>query len=248
MFASSVSQEVQIGPRLPHADVIALQEIENIDVLDDLVGKLSTMGVSYPHFWIGKGSDNKTGQDVALLSKFPNQGEVIRSYPNEREIYELEMDPGKEKDTGLSKALKVDLAVHGETISVFVFHLKSQLGGDVSDHQRYAQSALVRRVTLPLLQQHTNVIVMGDLNADRASRTLMRLRGREDVYADLTQTVYHEAFKGKKWTHEFDGRNQQLDHILVSSSLRKKIVSGKVIDSHGKESSDHFPIVVTLDL
>ena len=89
---------------------------------------------------------------------------------------------------------------------------------------------------------------MGDLNADRGSKTLLRIRGFDDVYTDLFQTVYYENFLGDKWTYSYQGRPQQLEQILLSKSLYEKFESGTMQYGHKKEVSDHFPIIVTLDL
>ena len=230
------------------ADVVALQEIENKSVLEDLQTRLQTIGVSYSHAWIGKGTDTATGQDVALLSKFPKDGGLIQKYPNERETYKTENDPGNENDTGLSKVLRVNLNVDSKKVSVFVFHLKSQRGGGVSDSQRLSQASIVRRITLPFINKKEMFVVMGDMNADRGSPSLLRMRGFDDVYADLVQPVHDDDFSGDKWTYKFNGRTQQIDHILLSPSLRKSFKNGKINYTHGKETSDHFPIVVTVDI
>lgn len=228
------------------ADVVALQEVENEGVVKDLVAKLKMKGLEYPYYWVGKGND-PTGQDVAVLSKFPRSGNLVRSYSDEREYYLTESDPGNESNTGLSKALRVDLEVHGEEVSVFVFHLKSQLGGHVSDSQRQAQASIARRITLPLIREGKKLIVMGDLNADRGSKTLLRLRGFDDIDADLSQITNHRNFKGSKWTYEYQGRTQQIDHILVSPMLRKNIKSGKVIEFHDETVSDHNAIFANFE-
>jgi len=231
-------------------DVLAVQEIENEAVLDDLIDKLSSVGLDYDHTWISKGADNTTGQDVAILSKFPAfSGEsIIREYPNERESYLTENDRGNEDDMRLSKALRVDLNINGQQIPIFVFHLKSQRGGIESDNQRLAQASIVRRITLPLIKDDMKFVVMGDLNADRGSPTLLRLRGFDDIYADLVQPVHNDKFSGDKWTYKYDGRTEQIDHILLSPALRKSVVSGKISYGHDDKTSDHKPIIIVLDI
>jgi len=230
------------------ADVIALQEIESMDVANDLNTHLKTIGVDYPHAWIGLGSDSTTGQDVALLSKFPKDGLLVQKYPNDRESYLTENDAGNERDTGLSKVLRVDLKINGEVLSVLVFHLKAQPGGSMSDNQRLAQASIIRRITLPLIHDEQKFVVMGDMNADRGSPSLLRMRGFDDVYPDLTQPVHHKKFSGDKWTYKYHGRTTQIDHILLSPTLRKSIKEGSIDYSHDEMTSDHFPVILTLDL
>jgi len=230
------------------ADVIALQEVEDASVVSDLQTTLQGRGVDYPHSWISKGADSYTGQDVALLSKFPSSGPPVREYPNERETYMKEIDAGNEGDTGLSKVLRVDLNISGKTLPVFVLHLKSQIGGFEADQKRLAQASIIRRLTLPLIEAGEKFVVMGDLNADRGSPTLRRIRGLDDVFADLSQPAHSDRFEGDKWTYRYAGRGQQIDHILLSPTLRKSLQSGQVIYGHGEDVSDHSPLLVTVEL
>jgi hypothetical protein len=98
------------------ADVIALQEIEHSTILIQLQDKVRDLGTNYPHAFISQGSDSFTGQDVAVLSKFAAVGAPIRRFPDERETYDSEEDPGAETDTGLSKVLAVTLDVAGTEV------------------------------------------------------------------------------------------------------------------------------------
>jgi len=232
------------------ADIIALQEIESLQVVNDLNKKLADISVEYPYVWISNSTDDITGQNVALLSKYPKaHGTNIEDrYINERETYLTENDQGNESEAELSKALRVDLEFDGKELTVFVFHLKSQRGGSVSDQRRIAQASIVRRLTLPLIQSGKRMIVMGDMNADRGSPTLKRLRGFDDIYADLIQPIHNQNFNGDKWTYKYDGRTQQLDHILLSPSLRETFTSGHIQSDYNRKTSDHLILVLTLNL
>ena len=228
------------------ADVIALQEIENEEVLKELQSALNQLGLNYPHRFIC-GCKDPTGQDVALLSKFSASGTVVTSFNHERKLYLTEEDRFNESETGLSKSLMVPLNIKDEVVNVFVFHLKSQRGGYVADKQRQAQAKIVRRITLPYLNKNENVIVMGDLNAEPGSKTLHTIRGFDDVYTNLYQTTNDDDFQGNKSTYIFNGRNQQIDHILLSRDLHKRFSSGQVYSGHGKDVSDHNAIKVSID-
>lgn len=242
--------KVALAIHKTQSDVVALQEVENLGVLKALNAKLRALGVDYPYVFISKSGDRFTGQNVALLSKFPQapNGRYIQAYPDEYEGYLTENDRGNEDQTSLSKVLRVDLEIENEIYSVFVLHLKSQRGGDPADRKRLAQASIVRRLTLPLIQQKQKVVVMGDLNADRGSPTLNRLRGLDDIYSDLYQPVHHKHFKDDRWTYKYKGRTQQLDHILLSPALRKAMVGGYIQYGHDHLTSDHFPMIIRLEL
>ena len=232
------------------ADVIALQEIENLEVLSNLNKKLKNYNSSYKYLWISQTGDDFTGQNVALLSRHPQfkNSMVVTAYPKEIEYYLTEKDRGSERETGLSKALRVDLEIEKSVYSVFVFHLKSQSGGINADQKRLAQATIVRRITQPLISQGENVLIMGDLNADRGSPSLLRIRGFDDIYSGLYQPIYSDKFKGDKWTYKYKGRAKQLDHILISNSVKNKIRKGHINYDHSYSTSDHYPLILTLDL
>lgn len=244
---SEAINAVAIAIKALDADVVALQEVENDGVVKDLQEKLASIGVSYPFRWISKGKDNQTGQDVALLSVFDTTGTVINEY-DDREGYLTEQDAGNEKSTGLSKVIRVDLKIGDKELPVFVLHLKSQRGGYESDRQRLAQASIVRRITLPLIHGGFPFVVMGDLNADRGSAALLRLRGFDDIYSDLYQPVHNKHFSGDKWTYRYKGRTQQIDHILLSPLLRKSVKQGLIIRHDGEAVSDHFPVVLKIEI
>ncbi|GKS59864.1 hypothetical protein YTPLAS18_34000 [Nitrospira sp.] len=94
----------------------------------------------------------------------------------------------------------------------------------------------------------------GDFNADRGDPTLRRIRGRDDIWEDLIETGQYSFFdptqQVTRWTYEFRGVRQQLDHILISQSVKdaSKKVSPRVLDQTNPRVSDHRPFVLTLDL
>jgi len=59
---------------------------------------------------------------------------------------------------------------------------------------------------------------------------------------------------GERWTNEFNGERHQIDHILISHSVRDAFKKPKAhvlavtkTLSNGKPASDHRPFVVTLE-
>jgi endonuclease/exonuclease/phosphatase family metal-dependent hydrolase len=148
----------------------------------------------------------------------------------------------------LSKVLTVHLDINGTELSVMVLHLKSGRGGLTSDQQRIAQASIIRRVTLTWIQDARHFVVMGDLNADIGRPSLRRIRGRDDVQADLIQVAHADEFTGDKWTQWFDGRGYYIDHILMSPSLRGWLRQASVLFGHAPTISDHFPLVTVVDV
>lgn len=223
-----------------NADILALQEVENLKTLTDLNKALGDR--AYPYVFIGHGMDPFTGQDVAILSRFPNVTEPFHRF-TDTEPYLTEY--GDPRQARLSKAMRVDLEINGAPVSVFTVHLKSKRGGVTSDHQRLAQATIFRRLTRSLLEGRNNVVVMGDLNDVPKSPSLRRLRGWGDPGPDLRQTN-GAIKKAERWTHEHKGKQNYIDHILVSPSLKGNVKTANVIGGWDRKTSDHRAVVVTL--
>ncbi|MCY4441226.1 MAG: endonuclease/exonuclease/phosphatase family protein [Deltaproteobacteria bacterium] len=163
-----------------NADVLALQEIESQSTLEDLVEALEERGKSYPYFWIGAGTDPFTGQDVAVLSRYPNLTEPIRAYPALRA--EFHTDKGYPRLAALQKFMRVDIEISGEPVTIYALHLKSRRGnGITTSGERMAQARLIRRLVRANLEKgRPNIVVMGDFNDGPESDTLREIRGLND--------------------------------------------------------------------
>ena len=100
------------------------------------------------------------------------------------------------------------------------------------------------------------VIIAGDLNDDRGQPALRRMRGFDDIWPDLIETGDVEFFAttdlGSRWTYEFQGQRNQIDRILLSSSIEgiavTRGIKPRVPDQTNPLASDHRPFVLTLDL
>ena len=105
------------------ADVIALQEVEDHRAVERLNDALEERNKSYPFFWVGAGTDPFTGQDVAIMSRYPNITEPILAYPTLRQDFNSE--EGYARVAALQKFMRVDLEILGEAVAVYALHLKS---------------------------------------------------------------------------------------------------------------------------
>lgn len=241
-----------------NADVLALIEIGKDDDFEALKQSIASRDVNYPYIELCKSSD-PTGQHVALFSKY-KLDDVSSTIPGRESYYKELDDADSEDDTGISKGLYAKLSAGNNSVYVYVVHLKSERGGHESDAQRIAQASIIRRNYLPHLKKGEHVIVMGDLNDGRGQPTLRRIRGFDDIEADLIQTGNEEYFDsnelGSRWTHEYKGIRYQIDHILISRSMKGACKRGKInasvqpitrkfsgIDEY---ISDHRPFILDL--
>jgi endonuclease/exonuclease/phosphatase family metal-dependent hydrolase len=240
------------------ADVIALQEIENLDTLKRFRSSYLT-GASYPHVALIEGNDPRR-IDVAVLSKLPIV--KIRSYQHLR----------SGRSALFSRdCLEVDVEYkRGAVLTLYVNHLKSMMGGRAETRaKRLAQSAEVVDIVKARFGAKAGAhpfIVLGDLNdyleTDAQGKTgisaLASWGQVENVIARLPAQ--------EQWTHFWNKGNEykQLDYILPSKSLASSLVglpeivrkglptratryTGPRFPGVGKntpKASDHCPVVV----
>lgn len=241
------------------ADVLGLTEVGDQAAVQALVEALKKKGVDYPHWKVCQSGDTGTGQHVAILSKFPLK-DVVPNFPD-RGLYFAESDYEQTYSTDITKGMKATVTAHGIDLNVFVFHFKSERGGEDSDQKRLMQAEIARRVSLPYLQQGQHVVVMGDLNSEPRHEVLLTLRGFRDIGEELLQTgdLYYFDDPKVRWTYNYRGQMEQLDHILLSMSLtdlcgtndyrqKKWGIQTTIIPTNNEAISDHNAVVVQLNL
>ncbi len=239
------------------ADVLGLTEVGDKKAVQALVDALKKQGVEYPHWSVCQSEDTGTGQFVALLSKYPLK-DIVPNFPN-RGLYFTESDYDQEASTGISKGMKATVTLQDKALHVFLFHFKSERGGEESDQQRLMQAEIARRVTLPYIQRGEHVVIMGDLNSEPRHEVLLTLRGFRDIEEELLQTgdLYYFEETETRWTYNYRGQREQLDHILLSLSLREACqennyrkkqwgIKTTIVPTPKEEISDHNAVLVDL--
>ena len=234
------------------ADMIVLTEVGDSSDVQLLLNEIEAEGTSYPHYAVGISTDYATGQHVAILSKIPF-GSVSGTIPGRESFWEEPDDPETHEDTGISKGMSVSFTFAGRTIRLYGVHFSSESGGYEQDQQRIAQASIVRRNFLPHLNNGEIIIVAGDLNDRRGQPAINRIRGLDDIYGDLIQTGLARYFEedewDTRWTYQYEGIYQQIDHILISYNAKEVLHRSKGIQAstldHGNElASDHRPFIV----
>ncbi len=247
------------------SDVLVLTEVGNQSEVKLLQQQLKDRGQHYPFWAVCESKDRGTGQHVAILSRWKIKEEDL--FIPGREFYIAEEDdPAEEiKDTGLSKAMRVVLTHKNREFIIYGAHLISERLGPEDDFKRLAQASILRRHMLKDLQDGKFVIVAGDFNDHRGQPPLQRLRGLDDIFEDFIQTGYTRYFDKDKydtrWTYEYMGERQQIDHILISLSLKEACLRGGIkarttapnpavrrIDNREVRVSDHRALTVQLIL
>lgn len=245
------------------ADVIVLQEVENLEVLKRFRANYLGGFRAYPHAVVVDGNDPRK-IDIAVLSKYPLTH--LRSYQ------ELKASPRKRGFIFSRDCLEVDVDIGGNTLTLFGNHFKSMVGGrNRTRKRRMLQAATVKQLVRQRFGDKPGeqpFIILGDFNDyandDKEGKSGIRSLVRWNQIYDVNR----ELPPDERWTHYFKGRRKysQLDYILVSNALRDRIrevyierrgqppraerFTGKRFPgvSNKKKASDHCPVVVELEL
>ena len=242
-----------------NADIIGLQEADSLNGLDHF-NSLYLGGLRYQHRILIDSHDPRH-IDVAVLSRLPIVS--IRTCRHERN------DQGNEFRFSRD-CLVVDADSNGKTLTLFVNHFKSMLGGrDQTKKKRVEQAKRVAALVderFAAVNFNANFVVLGDLNDYIDPKTGIR----DIVEHPGVENVLNRLPEADRWTHYFNGQNEyrQLDYLLLSKGLaqqnqgqpqvmrkglpfRADRYDGPRFDGVGfdnPKSSDHAPLFMDVDL
>ena len=201
-----------------NTDIIALEEVENEQVLKALVG-----GSEYKFIAFSKAKNSPVG--LALVSKIKPSGSEIFEVPNVK----------------TRNILKVVFEVEGKKFSVFVNHFPAYKNG--INMQKKAE-----RTLRAALANEQNAIVLGDFNSPYGQKSILNdiiaTRGYYDLYSFLApKDRYSHAVHGKKRAIDHVllspsfMANGDLSYIAGSFEVFKPSF---VLDEHGFAKSDLY--------
>lgn len=223
------------------ADVITLQEVENLGVLEDFLDEY--LPGQFEHAVLVEGNDGR-GIDVAVISKFPvtnvaSHKDNTFPVPDSNETTQFRRD-----------ALRVDLQVGEYPFTVYTVHLKSRRGGAASYPQRKAEAEELRRIVNEQMSPFPSnrFVVTGDFNASPRNREMLEFysgNGGDEPLVD--------SLEGKPWSERdtWPARNPewQLDHIVYPEHMRDNLVDSHVNDDpEAATASDHRLLLATFTL
>ena len=254
-----------------NADVLALQEVEDLEVLKRFRDRMLGGREAYPHALVIDGNDGRR-IDVGLLSRFPivHARSWQHLWEGDRPVFDRD-------------CLEVDIQVPGNgLLTLFVNHFKSMRSdGDkrpraATAPRRRQQAESVRRIVEQRFGSdpgRANFVILGDLN-DRRTDDKEGPSGLGPLLDwEAVVDVVQRLPPGEQWTHFYKGgrrrpsRYQQLDYLLLSRSLAEKNPALPHIERSGQpkradrfrgerlsgigrdrpKASDHCPIVMQLD-
>ncbi len=167
------------------------------------------------------------------------------------------IDPTNAAFGSSRKPLVMDMNVGGQQIIVVSNHFNSK-GGDQplfgpnqppvndSETQRLAQAQAVAAFVQGILaiKPNANIIVTGDLNDFQFASSL------QPLYAAGLTNMVDTLAPGERYTYNYQGNAQALDHMFVSASLLGA-ASLDIVHANSEfrtQVSDHDPLLMTLNL
>ena len=190
------------------ADVIALQEVDNLEVLRRFRADY-LRNMHYDHAMLVDGNDPRH-IDVGLLSRLPIVH--VRSYHHLRSG----RSPVFSRD-----CLEADILAGSRTLTLFVNHFKSMMGGRAQTKaRRRKQAEAVRRIVEDRFGEAAGSepwMICGDLND--------YVDGKEGIAPvtgwDQVENVLNRLPEEDRWTHFYEDQREyrQLDYLLVSQGL-----------------------------
>lgn len=206
-----------------NADIIALQEIENLQALIDLRFALKQKGLYYEHYAI---ADKKnTTVKVAMLSKIPLMyaKEVVVTWTQEHR-----------------NILEAKLKIENHELYIFVNHWKAKSGPE----SKRVVSAKTLKKRIEEIGYDKNIILLGDFNSDyeeyikfakkRQLNDTDGITGINHILGTINQkesaskisytkdsfyNLWYDAEEENRFTHTYKNEKEALDNILVSQSL-----------------------------
>lgn len=240
--------------RLLQADVVALQEVGGPQALEELRQALEAEGLRYSDWELVTGFDTNT--QIAVLSRLP----IVARRPHTNETF-LWMGRLFHVSRGF---LEVEIRVNAKyAFTLFTTHLKSRRPVPEADEADLRQQEALRlreKIDARLAANpQANVVVLGDFNDVKDSRTLRILRGRGRAALLDTRPAERNGDSLAAQTPGADPRNitwtyyyakedtySRIDYILISPGLVPEWLRDQTyvltVPNWGL-ASDHRPIV-----
>lgn len=247
------------------ADVLCLQEIENVDTLKHFRARALGGSAAYPYVAGIDGNDPRL-IDVAVLSRLPIVH--VRSFQHLRDPDQ----PAREVFSRDCLQVGIEWPAPGQVLTLYVQHFKSMLGGRAQTAgRRRLQARTVKKIITERFGDNAGghrFIVCGDFNDYMTTDDQGEPAIGDLVEWDQVDNVINRLPGEERWTHYFKGRDHysQLDYLLVSRSLaaanpgppeimrkglplRAARYTGERFNGVGfdnPKASDHCPAVITL--
>ena len=202
-------------------DLIALCEVENDSVLNDLTKRSLLRNAGYEYLMTS--SPDLRGIDVALLYS-PFTFSPISSYP-------LRVTPVENMRPTRDILYTCGQTVSGDTLHVFVVHMPSRFGGE--RYSRPFRQAAADRLCLSVdsiqaVTSEPKILIAGDFNDGDDSLIIQQIE--QHGIRNLTKEA--SAPKDIHGTYRYKGQWESIDHILGSPYIYNKVETAFIHAPH----------------
>lgn len=255
------------------ADIICLQEVENLDTLKNFCSNHLKGKNGYDHKLLIDGNDPRL-IDVAVLSKIPIESVVTHQQvkgSNNRNVFSRD-------------CLEVRFLIGGKPFSVFINHFKSMLDKSAKTPEESRKKTAPKRTA----QAQAVVDIINSRFGNNPGSAAWAVVGDFNDYPDVTtslspllnqpwlENVVNRLPAAERWTHWWDTtkiaeaeRYKQIDYILLSQSLAQANAGSKPlivrkglakkasyykgvrftgVGNAKPSASDHCPVAITLQI
>lgn len=199
-----------------NADIIALQEIENKSVLDELAKK---SGYKYTFF----SKDFKSPVGVGIMSKIPFENKYIK----------------KIKEIKTRDILRADFVFEGAKFSVFTTHLLTFKNGE---QKRKINVKALENFTKNI----ENAIILGDLNTEFKPNSLISNLTKNNDLINLWSTFHAKKsshISGKAIDYILLSRSFFENSDLIYKKNSFNVFNNSKYFNYNLKVSDHYPLV-----
>jgi len=249
-----------------NADIIGFEEVEDCDVLAQLVARIPNGRYRY---YLVRGTDTATGQNVGLLTRVDPTVNLQRTaarynYP----VSGSKCNYNSNGDSAVSKHLYTQFKVGSTTIFFVVVHFIAFPTTPDRCAQREAQAMVISNLINTTAPANSEVIIVGDYNdydgvvLDKnndmpTSRVLQFLKSSRSPLNNVASLVaqtnrYSSWYDMNENCVVTNNELTTIDHILVSNGLWSKVITGDY--EHVFTASctnfypDHWPVIMTFNV
>jgi predicted extracellular nuclease len=205
------------GWELPQ--IVALSEIENRKVVEDLINKTPLRNSDYRI--IHKESPDARGIDVAMMYRKRFFSPISENFIPVK--YPANIGSGTTRDILYVKGT----TNRNDTLHIFVNHWPSRWGGQMeTEEKRIFVAGIVKHTTDSIFKtnKNANIVIVGDLNDYPTDKSLIHGLKTETEFDKIKSdklynlSYYLQEVK-KLGTHKFHGQWGILDQVIVSGAL-----------------------------
>lgn len=222
-------------------DIIALTEIENDSVINDIIHHSILNRLDYKY--VMTNSEDKRGIDVAMM--YQEARFKLLSHHNYKVKYNKHYTKSRDILYASGKL------INGDTIHIIVCHLSSKLGGKTAKDNRAQQLLTIKTVKDSICKTTINpkIIITGDFNDVALSRNMSKTLGTKLLDNSISEfdnsalyDMAHNAkgINGSLGNYKYEGEWSTIDHIIVTGNLLNKKCSSHSIYRCQKIFDENF--------